>query len=81
MTSCLHRTLGVLGRRDLGAAERVGGVEILNHQQMLDLGTDMKQIDRVVMPGEAGRQLVLEQILIRHDHSQRRRRNSDILEW
>jgi hypothetical protein len=25
--------------------------------------------------------LPLEQILIRHDHSQRRRRNSDILEW
>ena len=36
------------------AAQRIGGVEILHHQTVLDLGGDVQQHTEVVFPGHAG---------------------------
>jgi hypothetical protein len=47
-------------RRLLVAAERVGGIEALVHEDVLDLGADLQHHDQVVAPGQLGRLGVLE---------------------
>jgi hypothetical protein len=42
---------GALAPVDLVRVERIGRIEILDHEPMLDLGPDMQQHDQVVVPG------------------------------
>src|ERR1044071_9464013 len=51
------RALVRLRVAECGAAEGVGGVEVLHHERVLDLGCDVEQIDGVVVPRKLERRL------------------------